>query len=316
MIGRMDATIFENWKPEYTEGWNRRSMNLPHTLHRDPLFGLPALAALIDRYPRDGYALVHTSRGGSGERRWREGDIAGVPGRQVIDTIAAGSMWLNLRDVGRHSPAHGALIDAAYAELATHLPGFDPRALKMGILISSPSAQVPYHCDLPGQALWQISGRKRVTVYPPSAPFLEPEALENIAYSGFEFKLQYRAEFDAAAEVFELEPGGMLTWPLNSPHRVDNHDCLNISVTTEHWTAANRRAQRMLLANGVLRHRLHWAPRSRAVDGPGYWAKSVLQAAWRRSPWAASTQQAHRPVEFRLDPAAPGGIAELAARAP
>jgi hypothetical protein len=278
---------------------------------------------LIDRYPREGYARVHTSRGGSGERggegggerggerRWREGDIAGVPGRDVIATIAAGSMWLNLRDVGRYSPAHGALIDAAYAELKSHLPGFEPRALKMGILISSPSAQVHYHCDLPGQALWQISGRKRVTVYPPRAPFLEAEALENIAYSGFEFKLKYRPEFDAAAEVFELEPGGMLTWPLNAPHRVDNHDCLNISVTTEHWTAANRRAQRMLLANGVLRHRLHWAPTSRAVDGPGYWAKSLLQAAWRRSPWAASTQRAHRPVEFRLDAAAPGGIADL-----
>jgi hypothetical protein len=314
MANRPTARVFEAWQPEHTAGWNRRSMNVPHTLHREPLFGLEALAALIDLYPRDAYALVHTSRGADDQRRWREGDIAGVPGRHVIDMIAGGSMWLNLRDVGRHSPAHGALIDAAYAELVSHLPGFDPRAVKMGILISSPSAQVPYHCDLPGQALWQISGRKRVTVYPPKAPFLEPEALENIAYSGFEFKLQYRPEFDAAAdtEVFELEPGGMLTWPLNSPHRVDNHDSLNISVTTEHWTGANRRAQRMLLANGVLRHRLHWAPTSRALDGPGYWAKSVLQAAWRRSPWAARTQGAHRPVEFRLDRGAPGGISDAA----
>jgi hypothetical protein len=50
MIGPMRTPIFEHWKPEYTEGWNRRSMNLPHTLHRDALFGIDALAALIDHY--------------------------------------------------------------------------------------------------------------------------------------------------------------------------------------------------------------------------------------------------------------------------
>ena len=290
-------------------------MNVPHTLHHNPLFSLDALASLIEGYPRDSYALVHTSRASlaeGGRPRWREGDIAGVSGRRVIDMIAAGTMWLNLRDVGRHSRGYGTLIESAYAEMIGHVPGFDPQAIKMGILISSPLAQVPYHCDLPGQALWQIRGRKRVSVYPATAPFLEPEALENIAYSGFEFKLDYSPEFDAAAQTFELEPGGMLTWPLNSPHRVDNHDCLNISVTTEHWTSANRRAQRMLLANGVLRNRLGLRPHSRALDGPGDWAKAALQAAWRRSPWAASTQQAHRPIEFRLDPDVPGGIAELA----
>jgi len=66
------------------------------------------------------------------------------------------------------------------------------------------------------------------------------------------------------------------------------------------------------LANAVLRNRLHWRPRSRGVDGPAYWAKAALQAAWRRSPWAASTQRAHRPIEFRLAPEVPGGIVDLA----
>ena len=308
----MPATVFKDWQPEFAAGWNRRPMNLPHTLHTNPLFTLEALAALIENHPRSNYALVHTSRSGDGQRRWREGDIAGASGQRVIDTIAGGSMWLNLRDVGRLDRRYGDLLDAAYAELAGHMPGFEASAIAMGILISSPNAQVHYHCDLPGQALWQIHGRKRVYVYPPKAPYLEREALENIAYSGFEFKLDYRPEFDAAAEVFELEPGGMLTWPLNSPHRIENHDCVNISVTSEHWTAANRRSQKVLLANAVLRHRLKLAPRSHAVEGAGYWGKVALQAAWRRSPWAASTQRAHRPIEFTLDADAPGGIRNIA----
>ena len=286
-------------------------MHLQHSLHQHPLFSLEALSSLITNYPRENYGLIHTSCDGDGERRWREGDMAGASGQQVIDAIAKGSMWLNLRDVGRYQRSYGALLDEAYAELAAHLPGFEPGAMKMGILISSPNAQVHYHCDLPGQLLWQISGRKRVYVYAPQPPFLEPQALEDIALSGFEFKLNYQSAFDAQAQVLELEPGGMLTWPLNSPHRVDNHDCLNISVTTEHWTEANRRSQKMNLANAVLRKHLHWTPRSRALNGPGYLAKSVLQAAWRRSPWAASTQRAHRPVEFRLAPDVPGGMVDV-----
>jgi hypothetical protein len=163
--------------------------------------------------------------------------------------------------------------------------------------------------------LWQVSGRKRVYVYAPKPPFLTARALEDIALTGFEFKLDYEQAFDQHAQVFELEPGGMLTWPLNSPHRIENHDCLNISITTEHWTDANRRSQKVNLANAILRQHLHWAPRSRSIHGMGYLAKTVLQAAWRRSPWAASTQRAHRPVEFCLSPDAPEGVRDLTPQA-
>lgn len=309
----MTASIFPNWTPEHTRDWNQRPQDMAHTLHSNPLFSMETLSKLIESYPRDGYALVHTSRGEDGTRRWREGDMAGASGQQVLDTIQNGSMWLNLRDVGQHDRRYGALLEAAYTEMAAQVPGFEPQALKMGILISSPRARVHYHCDLPGQALWQISGRKRVYVYPPQPPFLQPHALEDIALSGFEFKLGYQPEFDAQAEVIELEPGHMLTWPLNSPHRIENHDCLNISVTTEHWTPENRRLQKVNLANGVLRHHLNYTAQSRATQGVGYAGKVLLQAAWRRSPWAARTQQAHRPVEFTLKPGAPGELVDLPA---
>jgi hypothetical protein len=305
------AQTLPAWQPHHAENWNRAAIEVPHTLHHNPLFSLDALASLIEGYPKSAYALVQTNVTSDGTRRWREGDVAGTPGRQVIDAIAQGTLWLNLRDVGRHDRRYADLLDAAYTELSQRMPGFAPRSLKMGILISSPRAQVHYHCDLPGQALWQIAGRKRVWVYAPRAPFLEPHALQDIAYAGYEFKLEYRPEFDAAAQVFDLEPGGMLTWPLNSPHRVDNHDCLNISVTTEHWTDENRRSQQLHLAHAVMRKHLGWEPRSTALEGPAFMAKAALQAAWRRSPWSVRVQAASRPIEFRLDPSAPGGIVEL-----
>jgi hypothetical protein len=301
------APVFSAWRPEHSAAWGREAACLAHTLHQHPLFSRDALAALIDRCPRANYALVQTGGSDTEQRRWREGDLNGVPGARVIETLSRTSLWLNLRDVGAIDPRYTTLLQSAYDEVAARVPGFVAQQLKMGILISSPSARVHYHCDLPGQALWQIAGRKRVFVYPPHAPFLQAQALENIAYSGYEFKLDYQPSFDAAAQVFELAPGQMLTWPLNAPHRVENHHELNISLTSEHWTEANRKSQRVLLANAVLRHRLGWPARSQARSGPGYWAKVALQAAWRRSPWAARTQSAERPIEFRLAPDEPGG---------
>jgi hypothetical protein len=308
----MNSTVFHPWAADVSTGWNNQAMRLQHHLHEHPALQLDALCALIEHYPRSDYALVHTSRHGDGRARWREGDLNGTPGRVAIDAIAQGSLWLNLRQAHLHGTAYAQLLQQAYDEIAARVPGFSAGALKMGILISSPRAQVHYHCDLPGQLLWQIHGRKRVWVYPAAAPCLQPEWLEDIAYTGFEFSLAYDPAFDRMALVFDLEPGQMLTWPLNAPHRVENADCLNVSVTTEHWTPENRRAQKVYLANAVLRHRLGLRPGGRALSGPGYWAKAALQAAWRRSPWAGATQRALRPVEFRLDPRAPGGLVETA----
>ncbi len=310
----MNGTVFAPWLDDVQGHWNQRPMRLQHHLHEHPALQLDALAALVESYPRSHYALVHTSRHGDGSARWREGDLGGTPGRAVIEAIAGGSLWLNLRQANERAPAYAQLLEQAYAEIASRVPGFEAGALKMGILISSPGAQVHYHCDLPGQLLWQIHGRKRVWVYPAAAPCLQPEWLEDIAYTGFEFSLVYDASFDRMAMVFDLEPGQMLTWPLNAPHRVENADCLNVSVTTEHWTPENRRAQKVHLANAVLRHRLGLRPRSRALVGPHYWAKAALQAAWRRSPWAGQTQKALRPLEFRLDPQSPGGLVDSSIR--
>jgi hypothetical protein len=143
---------------------------------------------------------------------------------------------------------------------------------------------------------------------------LLPQWLEDIAYTGFEFSLVYDPAFDRQALVFELEPGQMLTWPLNSPHKVQNEDCMNISVTTEHWTPENRRAQKVHLANAVLRHRLGVHANGHTLKGPAYWSKALLQAAWRRGPWAQTVQKELRPVDFQLAPSAQGGYVDVSAR--
>ena len=94
---------------------------------------------------------------------------------------------------------------------------------------------------------------KRVYVYPPVAPFLTPEQIERIILTGVEVGVDYVPWYDDYAVVADLGPGEMMHWPLHSPHRVDNHDCLNVSLTTEYWTDPIRRMVRMKSGNAVLR---------------------------------------------------------------
>jgi hypothetical protein len=311
-------STYTDWQPEHARDWGTRPMRLAHPWHRDPLFEPQALARLIERYPREHYALVNTSttgeKAGEGKRRWREGDIGSLSGEQVIEAISRGGLWLNLRNVHEVDARFGALLQAAHDELSARMPGFEPSALRMGILVSAPGAQVHYHADLPGQALWQISGRKRVYLWPAEAPYLTPEALERIALTSLEVGMTYDPAFDREATVFDLEPGQMLHWPLNAPHRIDNHDVLNISVTTEYWTPQIRRSQMVTLANGLLRQHLGITRASRSIAGPGFWAKAALQAAWRRSPWATRQRRELRAIDFKLSREAPGGWVELAPR--
>ena len=307
----MTEPIFTNWTSDITAKWAKAPLKADHRLDTHPLFSMDALADLIDGYPRQHYALVQMGPQGSARKTWREGDIGGIKGRDVIDAIAKGRMWLNLRNVSAVDSRYRELLDAAFEEVNVNTGGYQTYNRSSGILISSPNAQVYYHCDLPGQSLWQIHGRKRVYVYPNTAPFLTPEQLENIALYEVEVDMRYDPSYDSHAQVFEIGGGEMLHWPLNAPHRVENLDCLNVSMTTEYWTEAIRRKQMITMANGILRHKVGVTPKSRATDGPAFWAKAALQAGVKRAGLLKKERKARRAVDFKLDPAKPGAIIDL-----
>ena len=306
--------IFTDWNHTHSALWSHQPLRLDHRLHQMPLFSRAALAELIDAYPRSQYSLVHM--GAAGQRRfWREGETGGLPGETVIESIAKGRMWLNLRNVDNVDPRYRAVLDAMFDELAERMPGFAPAKRTCGILISSPNAQVYYHADLPGQHLWQLIGRKRVYVYPSTAPFVTPRHLEDIALFDVEVDMPYAPWYDEHAQVLDLAPGQMLSWPLNAPHRVENLDCLNISMTVSFTDESIRRLQNVNLANGLLRHRFGLAPKSRAITGPAYWSKALLQKALRDSGWVKQERKLRRSVDFYLDGAAPGQILDMPAAA-
>ena len=284
--------------------WGHQPLRLGHGLHTHALFTRAALARLIETYPREHYALI--SMGGAAESRaWREGDLGGAPGELVLDAIAAGRLWLNLRNVSGVFAEYGALLDDIFAELKGVLPEFAPRSWQSGILISSPTAQVYYHADLPGQLLWQIAGKKRVFLYPNTPPFITQRDLEDIALFDVEVDLPYAPWYDEHAKVFDLTPGQMLSWPLNAPHRVENLDSVNVSMTVSFSSRETRRREILHLANGLLRHRFGIEPKSTRIEGMGFLAKAVLQKLLRDSNWVKQQRAARRKVEFQLDATKP-----------
>lgn len=270
------------WTEQAGRDWGQAPIRLQHRLLETGLFSDENLADIIDNYPVENYSLIAMGVK-DGARKWHLGKVDGLRGADLIDFIRTrSSLWLNLRGIHQIDPRFGRIFDAFLKELGNDVPGLAPYGEKMGVLISGPGTKVDYHADLPGQSLWQIRGEKTVYLYPNAQPYISERQLEDIAYDGVE-KIPHDPAFESGATVLPLKPGEMLHWPLNAPHRVENGPMMNISVTTEYLTQHIKRLNQMNVANAIMRRRLGLRASGRPVEGPGYWAKAVLQAGFLRA---------------------------------
>jgi hypothetical protein len=300
--------VFDTISDRDIKLWGNHTVKLRHKLaEREDLFSDESLAKLIETIaPKN----VDICTMGDDVSTWGHVDRAGQPGSKVLDAVRGGRVWINLMAIDEADPRFAELLEQMYAELEGTMPDFKTFKRKMCLLISSPTARVFYHFDVPGQSLWQIRGRKRVWVYPSTEPFLQPADVENVVRSLAIEDVPYEPWFDDYAEVYDLEPGQMVHWPLNGPHRVQNLDDFSISLTTEHWTDHVRRSYARHYGNGILRTAAHWNPRSSSLDGPAFWAKAALTAAWRKS-GLQNKQGYKRVMTYRIDPGAPLGVAPI-----
>jgi hypothetical protein len=299
--------VVEQITPEQRELWGRHTVKMRHRMPEMPLFSDDSLAELIETVPQD-RMIMHTME--DDLSTWKSVERGGVDGKTVLEAIKAGRIWINMVGIQDYDPRFRELMDQIFADWATDVPEFKTFKRKIGLLISSPNAKVFYHCDPGGQALWQVRGRKRIHLYPPDDPFLKPAELEGVIRSVTREEISYHEWFDQYAEVIDLEPGDGLHWALNGPHRIDNHDTVNVSLTSEHYTPAIRRSWAMNYGNGVLRSK-GYTPRSRATEGAAFWAKVGITALWRKT--MQDKQSYKRVPEYVPDPAAKNGVRPIAA---
>jgi hypothetical protein len=303
--------ILVDWSPRHAELFGNHMIHLKHRLHESPLFSNDALARLIEEVPRAHYHVNTMNQMYHDPASWRDGEIGDASGHDVLEAVRTGNIWVLIQRIGEIDPAYQEVIDQIFGEFEGHVPGLETYKQKMSILISSPNIQVYYHCDIPGQSLWQIRGRKRVYVYPNTAPFLRQQAMEKIILNeADEQDTPYEAWFDDYADIVDLEPGEMLHWPINGPHRVVNYDCLNVSFTTEHWTTALRNRYANHYANGILRRSFGVRNPQIVESGPALWGKLALTAAHRFSGMQKKNRMTYK-VDFRVDPTAPLGMRDI-----
>ena len=296
--------IFTDWQDKHSRLYGKHTIGLKHRPHESPLFAEDELARLIDNYPRENYDIC-TMGNDHRHRQWREGEKGLLSGEEVIAAVGAGKIWINLRRVMDIDERYARLLGGIFGEIEEHT-GDKSFKHNLGILISSPNAQVYYHSDMPGQSLWQIKGRKRVWVYPNSGPFLPDEDIGKIVTNEIEEDvLVYESWFDEYAEVIDLEPGMMAHWP----HRVTNYDMLNISVTTEHWTRELRNAYAVNYANAMLR-KVGFSDLGRSTRGIGFTAKLALAAAVKYS-GLMKAREFERIIDFAVDPESPTGFVDI-----
>lgn len=309
------SAIITDWQPHHVSLFGEYILHLKHRLSESPLFSDDALARLIEKTPPDHCYVNTMDKRSHNPRSRREGAIAGLSGAEALQAVRAGNIWINIHKLGQTDASYAALLDEIFAEFEARVPGLATYKRSMTLLISSPNVQVYYHCDVPGQMLWQMRGAKRVFVYPNRAPFLTQPAMEKIVLGeAHETGMPYEPWFDDYAEIIDLEAGGMLYWPLNCPHRVVNHDSLNVSMTTEHWADPLRDVYAVNYANGVIRRILGERRLSLATSGPSFWAKAAVAAMMKKS-GLQKLKQRKRLIDFAVDPAAPDSVRDVPAYA-
>ena len=120
-------------------------------------------------------------------------------------------------------------------------------------------------------------------VYPVDEAFVPQAHMEKIALRETTEELPYRREMDDAAEVFDLEPGVAITWPVHAPHRVDNLDSFNVSFSADYLTWPSRLNLGAFVAGGVLRRCGLPVPRLRERSTPTKAALWAASLAMRRT---------------------------------
>lgn len=301
------------WRDGDGDAFGTRPQSMRHTLADSPLFSDDAIARLIEASPRDRFHVNTMPRDASDPRKWREGDMSGLAGRDVLAAVAKGNLWVHLQRVQETDPAYKAVLDQLFEEIAEEVPGFRSYKRSMSVLVSSPRMNVALHADMPGQSLWQVRGVKRAWIYPATAPYLPQETLEDIVLKrAADTHLPYDDAFENGAQSYELVAGDWASWPRAAPHRVVNGDCVNVSFTTEHWTDELRAGYAVDYANGLLRPLLAGRDLERKTSGPSFWGKLALAGAhkaWRSVRGATTLPMT---VDFRVDPASAFGFRDIA----
>ena len=302
-------TIFKDWGEEQSANFRKKIITARHKLSETGLFTDEALAVLLDKHPSE--KLDVCTMGNDNPlypNKFRTGDFRDCDGKTLIKAAKAGSIWMNVREAMNLHSEYKAVLDQMYGAIADVMgePMFNARG---SILISSPVAKVPFHCDQTETILWHIRGKKRMYIYPTTETFLPDEAYHSIITNDCEDDIPYAATMDQDARVFDLKPNEMISWKLNAPHRVDNQTYC-VSVTTEYSTRESSFKNSVMYTNAVLRQKFGSKARWSNASGLEKYVKSLAGRGLRKVN-AYKTADFNDLVTFKVDKTAQNYVTDV-----
>lgn len=158
----------------------------------------------------------------------------GLGAAETIRSIEHCGSWMVLKFI-EQDPAYRTLLHEALAPLRPYVGKATGEMLHMQgfVFISSPGAVTPFHFDPEHNILLQIRGRKTMTVFPAGDETLAPGERHEDFHRGGHRNLEWRDEFAARGEAFELAPGDSIYVPVKAPHWVRNgpEPSISLSIT-------------------------------------------------------------------------------------
>ncbi|MDY6925187.1 MAG: transcriptional regulator [Pseudomonadota bacterium] len=258
------------------EAFGRAPLTYGHRLLETGLFGDEALARQLERHPAGLFDINIFHYDADDQAMLQTGTKGRRGGAALLEAAKAGRMWIQMRRIQDHWPELAAAMRQVFAELSREVPGFRPVQVTGQLILSAPSAKVPFHADPPGVTLFHLRGEKRMWVYPVDETHLPTRVMENILLEQQTEDLPYRRDMDAAAQVFDLRPGMAIAWPLHAPHRIENQGSFNVSLSCDYQTWRSRMTNGAHYANGVLRR---WGAPVLPADRAPLAARAALWSA-------------------------------------
>lgn len=291
--------MFVDWPAHSKETFGRDILLAEHNISKSDLFSDDGLAALLDEYPRENLDIWTFGKQREGCNTPTRGRAPKMSGRDIVEAVHHGEIWLNLRRAGDEIFDLSHVAQTIYDSLED-ISGQRLGKKDMGLLISSPNVEVNYHLDIPMVALFHLRGRKRIWMYPVQEELAPSTYIEEIVHMKREEELPYRSEFDALAKVFDLEPGMGLTWPQLAPHRIQNANSLNVSLSCEFMTVKSLVNANAAYTNAFLRQNMNMSPVLTNELNAGAFGKAAFAQVHKklRRP---SERRSPTPVTFELD---------------
>lgn len=243
--------------------YDRESFTTTHQLADHPLLKVDALAAMIQRLPRE--RVFYSSGTVDRDADFDRASIEHPPKLELHEAMK------DLERADSYIMVNGPETDPEYQPLFRDILGtiesytqsFDPdiRDPMLYLFISSPNSTTPFHVDRYITFLMQITGKKKLYVWSPNdRETVSEEAMEVLFADPSQRSPLLPPGRENHCKEHSLSPGECLHIPFTAPHWVKNGDEVSISLSIIFRTRRTDRMRNAYQMNYQLRRRLGWPP--------------------------------------------------------